>query len=115
MRGKVGTGGGGMPAFAGRLSKEQIRDVAAFVAKNAGTIAHQFVVLETNLAPEAVPVVNFKADETAAGVSKVGDIKELKPGSTATASFDLARGRYVLICNVPTHYNGGMRAPFEVT
>jgi len=33
---KVETGGGGMPAFAGRLSKEQIRDVAAFVAKNAG-------------------------------------------------------------------------------
>ncbi len=36
VRGKVETGGGGMPAFAGRLSKEQIRDVAAFVAKNAG-------------------------------------------------------------------------------
>jgi cytochrome c553 len=36
VRGKVEAGGGGMPAFAGRLSKEQIRDVAAFVAKNAG-------------------------------------------------------------------------------
>ena len=36
VQAKVETGGGGMPAFAGRLSKEQIRDVAAFVAKNAG-------------------------------------------------------------------------------
>jgi cytochrome c553 len=36
VRAKVETGGGGMPAFAGRLSKEQIRDVAAYVAKNAG-------------------------------------------------------------------------------
>jgi len=36
VRAKVEAGGGGMPAFAGRLSKEQIRDVAAFVAKNAG-------------------------------------------------------------------------------
>jgi mono/diheme cytochrome c family protein len=25
-----------MPSFSGRLSKEQIRDVAAYVAKNAG-------------------------------------------------------------------------------
>jgi len=36
VRAKVESGGGGMPSFAGRLSKEQIRDVAAFVAKNAG-------------------------------------------------------------------------------
>ena len=36
VRARVEAGGGGMPAFAGRLSEEQIRDVAAFVAKNAG-------------------------------------------------------------------------------
>ena len=36
VRARVESGGGGMPSFAGRLSKEQIRDVAAFVAKNAG-------------------------------------------------------------------------------
>ena len=36
-RAKVEQGGGGMPSFAGQLSAEQIRDVAAFVAKNAGT------------------------------------------------------------------------------
>ena len=36
MRAKVEDGGGGMPAFAGQLSPEQIRDVAAFVAQNAG-------------------------------------------------------------------------------
>jgi mono/diheme cytochrome c family protein len=36
VRAKVEAGGGGMPSFAGQLSKAQIRDVAAFVAKNAG-------------------------------------------------------------------------------
>jgi len=36
VRVKVAAGGGGMPSFAGRLTKEQIRDVAAFVAQNAG-------------------------------------------------------------------------------
>jgi mono/diheme cytochrome c family protein len=35
-RTRVEQGGGGMPAFGGRLSPQQIRDVAAFVAKNAG-------------------------------------------------------------------------------
>jgi mono/diheme cytochrome c family protein len=33
---KVKRGGGGMPAFAGQLSAQQIKDVAAFVASNAG-------------------------------------------------------------------------------
>jgi cytochrome c553 len=35
VRAKVARGGGGMPAFAGRLTPQQIRDVAAFIAKNA--------------------------------------------------------------------------------
>ena len=30
------SGGGGMPSFSGQLSPAQIRDVAAFVAQNAG-------------------------------------------------------------------------------
>jgi uncharacterized cupredoxin-like copper-binding protein len=85
-----------------------------FVARNVGTIDHQLVVLKTDLDPSAVPVRNFKADEMAPGVKKAGEIKEFKPGSAATATFDLDPGRYVLICNVPTHYNGGMRAAFAV-
>jgi mono/diheme cytochrome c family protein len=35
-RAKVEQGGGGMPSFGGRLTPQQIRDVAAFVVKNAG-------------------------------------------------------------------------------
>jgi len=34
---KVEQGGGGMPSFSGQLSATQIRDVAAFVAKSAGS------------------------------------------------------------------------------
>jgi len=37
VRAKVAAGGGGMPAFSGQLSAAQIRDVAAFVAKSAGS------------------------------------------------------------------------------
>ncbi len=33
---QVTNGGGGMPAFEGRLSEQEIRDVAAFVSENAG-------------------------------------------------------------------------------
>ena len=36
VRAKVEAGGGGMPSFSGQLSADQIRDVAAFVAREAG-------------------------------------------------------------------------------
>ena len=36
VRAKVVSGGGGMPSFGSQLSATQIRDVAAFVALNAG-------------------------------------------------------------------------------
>src|SRR5439155_16154836 len=36
VRAKVESGGGGMPSFSGRLTPQQIRDVAAYVATNAG-------------------------------------------------------------------------------
>jgi mono/diheme cytochrome c family protein len=36
VRTQVENGGGGMPAFGGQLTKDQIRDLAAFVAKRAG-------------------------------------------------------------------------------
>jgi cytochrome c553 len=37
VRAKVEQGGGGMPSFGRQLTAQQIRDVAAFVAKNAGS------------------------------------------------------------------------------
>ncbi len=37
VRTKVERGGGGMPSFGGQLTRRQIRDVAAFVAKSAGS------------------------------------------------------------------------------
>jgi mono/diheme cytochrome c family protein len=33
---KVKQGGGGMPSFSGQLTEQQIKDVATFVASNAG-------------------------------------------------------------------------------
>ena len=36
VQAKVEDGGGGMPSFSGQLTPEQIRDVSAYVAKNAG-------------------------------------------------------------------------------
>ncbi len=82
---------------------------------------HEFVVIKTDLAPDSLPVdANGNVDENGAGITIIGEIEGLGVGESARATFDLASGKYVLICNLwdageqEAHYTMGMRAAFEV-
>jgi uncharacterized cupredoxin-like copper-binding protein len=88
-----------------------------FAIKNAGELTHEFVVLKTDLAADALPLTADKGtvDESADGVDVIGKKSSISPGTDATLAFDdLANGKYVLICNVPAHYGLGMHASFVV-
>ena len=97
-----------------------------FVAKNSGPDdIHEMVVLRTDLDAAALPVdKDGKADEEADGITSIGETGDVAVGETKEASFDLAPGKYVLICNIvqtepdgsiEAHYKVGMRTAFTVT
>ena len=97
-----------------------------FVAKNTGPDdIHEMVVLRTDLDPAALPVdKDGKADEEGDGITSIGETGDVAVGETKEASFDLAPGKYVLICNIvqtepdgsiEAHYKVGMRTAFTVT
>jgi len=97
-----------------------------FVAKNTGPDdIHEMVVLRTDLDPAALPVdKDGKADEEADGITSIGETGDVAVGETKDVSFDLAPGKYVLICNIvqtepdgsiEAHYKVGMRTAFTVT
>src|SRR6476646_1075593 len=97
-----------------------------FVAKNTGPDdVHEMVVLRTDLDPAALPVDNDgKADEEGDGITSIGETGDVAVGETKDVSFDLAPGKYVLICNIvqtepdgsiEAHYKVGMRTAFTVT
>ena len=54
-------------------------------------------------------------DEAVSG-TVIGRIQKsaLGPGKSASATFDLAPGKYALICNRPGHYQEGMYTAFEL-
>lgn len=81
-----------------------------FVVKNAGAVAHELVVLRTNIAPRKLPVKNGQAVEK----GKVGEVSNLRPGKTAKLTKTLKKGKYVLLCNVPGHYQAGQVTGFIV-
>ena len=83
-----------------------------FIVKNTGSEVHEFVVLRTDTAFDALPV-NDKDRVNEA--SAVGEIGHLAAGKTKSKTMKLKAGDYVLVCNIAEHYGAGMRAAFTVT
>ncbi len=86
--------------------------VHTFALTNTGTIPHELVIFETDLAANDLPLkaggdVNEESPELHA-VADSGDA--LKAGGDQTVKTDALRpGHYVAVCNLPGHYRLGMK------
>jgi plastocyanin len=80
-----------------------------FAVKNTGTRPHELVVVRSDLDPTKLPLKDGRVDEAA--VQIVGRLPRVMPPDVTTGvlNLDLAQGRYVVICNIGTHYARGMQ------
>lgn len=93
-----------------------------FIAKNEGPEdPHELVIMKTDLAPADLPTKdNGAVDEEGEGVELIGEIEEFEVGGEESATYGLAAGKYVLLCNIydedeqESHYQQGMRIAFTV-
>jgi uncharacterized cupredoxin-like copper-binding protein len=89
-----------------------------FRVANVGEMAHEFLVIKTDLAPDALPTEeNGAYQENGAGTQVIDEISFISSGSDDTLTIDLEAGNYVLICNFSReeiHYELGMHAAFTV-
>ena len=85
------------------------------VMNHSKTLEHEFVVIKTNLAPDKLPYDKSAQRVEENKVDVVGEVDDLKPGTSGANTFDLKPGKYVAICNEPGHYNLGMYTSFTVT
>ena len=83
-----------------------------FGIQNDGPSAHEFVILRTDDAPEALPVENGLVPEDQ--VDLVDEAEDIAPGTSTSLTVNLEPGSYVLICNLPAHHEAGMHAAFTV-
>jgi len=84
-----------------------------FVVKNNGTMEHELVVIQTDLAEDKLPPdveEPGKVDET----GNVGETGEVKPGESKTFTITIPAGHYVIMCNEVGHYAAGMHLTFTV-
>ena len=84
-----------------------------FNIANQGPSTHEFVIVQTDDAPDALPTKDGEVDEDKLTV--VDEQEDIAPSTTATLTSNLDAGSYVIICNIPGHYEAGMRAGLTVS
>lgn len=98
-----------------KLSKDHAKagNVTFQVTNSSKETVHEMVVIPYP-ADGKVPYSDKDArfDEDAAG--HLGEVSELDPGKSGSVTLDLKPGKYILSCNVATHYANGMWAVFTV-
>ncbi len=80
--------------------------------RNLAAMEHSFEVIKTDLPPDKLQVDGASAKAKEDG--KVGEIKSIPAGKSASVTVDLQPGKYVFICNIAGHYQLGMRTGFTV-
>jgi uncharacterized cupredoxin-like copper-binding protein len=87
-----------------------------FDVTNDAEQTHEFVVFQTDLAADQLPTdENGDVDEEGEGVTLVDEIEDIEGGSSESLSVNLDAGSYVLICNLPGHYQQGMHTSFSAS
>jgi hypothetical protein len=85
-----------------------------FKVTHLGEERHELAILRTDLAADDLPTTpDDTVDLEADGIDVVGTFDEVEPGDVVTMTFDLDAADYVIICNVPTHYEQGMRVAVQ--
>ena len=69
-------------------------------------------MIRSDLAADALPTEGGLVP--ASDVDLVAEIEEFPASTTQQLTLNLSAGGYVLICNIPGHYDLGMRAGFTV-
>lgn len=78
------------------------------VTNSSKDIVHEMIVSPAPADGQILPYLadQYKVDEDAAG--HLGEVSELDPGKGGALTLDLKPGKYVLFCNIPAHFMGGM-------
>jgi hypothetical protein len=92
-----------------------------FNIENIGGSTHEFVIIQSDLSAEALPLTADGAvDEAAPGLLVLAQQEEIAAGATATLPVEMVTDAYILICNTVedtgiSHFEQGMALAFQVT
>lgn len=93
-------------------------EVIFHVHNDATDLTHEFVVFKTDLPEDQLPLTSEGiVDEAGEGLTGMGEVEDVTPGTSKDLTLTLEPGNYVLVCNTDStqlHYSHGMHTPFVV-
>jgi uncharacterized cupredoxin-like copper-binding protein len=93
-------------------------EVIFHVHNDAADLTHEFVVFKTDLPEDQLPLTaEGIVDEEGEGLTSMGEVEDVTPGTSKDLTLTLEPGNYVLVCNVDStqlHYSHGMHKSFVV-
>lgn len=89
-------------------------DITFHIKNTSASETHEFVVIQTVLpADQLLPGADNRLDEEK--LTSMGEKGDILFGQSADLVLKLPVGHYLLICNLPGHYQAGMHTAFTVT
>ena len=87
-----------------------------FTISNAGTLPHELLVFKSDLDPASYPKDSSgNIIEDGPGIKLLSDGDNIDPGKSQTRTVDLTPGKYLFVCNIPSHFTSGMFTVVTVT
>lgn len=85
------------------------------VTNDSKDIIHEMILSPVSATEKELPYLadQYKVDEEKA--VHLGEVSELQPGKSGALTVDLKPGTYILYCNIPGHFVGGMWTELQVT
>jgi uncharacterized cupredoxin-like copper-binding protein len=107
----------GLSTFGITLSTNTMKaGPVTFVVRNNPTDqTHEFVVAQTDLPADQIPVNSDTHLIDEEQLTVLGEVEDLGSGALKRLTLDLKPGRYLLLCNLASHYQSGMYAELTVT
>lgn len=97
------------------LSTDQANSgvVTFHITNQASDMMHEFIVIKTDLAPDELPTDELGRMEEDK-VDIIDAHEDIFFGTTVNMQVNLEPGHYVVVCNLPEHYQAGMATDFNV-
>lgn len=89
--------------------------VKFLVSNDSKTLVHEMIVVSVTDPDTPLPYDRKDDRVIESKIKDLGEASDLPPGTKKTLSLTLKPGDYILMCNQPGHYEGGMKASLTVT
>jgi uncharacterized cupredoxin-like copper-binding protein len=99
-----------------QLSTDNVKagEVTFHVHNDSEITVHEFVVVKTDTMAADIPVgEDLLVDESL--FTPVDEIEDIAAGAGGDLTVTLEPGHYILLCNIPGHYQLGMHIDFTVS